>query len=163
MMTKEARAATGSPHGRIYNFNAGPGTLPLPVLEQAQAELLNYRGTGMSVMEMSHRSPAFESIINGAEANLRSLLGIPAGYSVLFLQGGATLQFAMLPMNLRPAGASADYVITGAWAQAAYKEAAKLGAVREAGSTKTDNFNRVPKQAELDLDSRAAYLHYTTN
>src|SRR5688500_14716630 len=103
MMTQAAPSVTGSPHGRVYNFNAGPGTLPLVVLEQAQAELLNYRGTGMSVMEMSHRSGPFEEIIQGAEADLRALLGIPAGYSVLFLQGGATPQFAMLPMNLRPA------------------------------------------------------------
>ncbi len=162
-MSKEALSTTGAPHGRIYNFNAGPGTLPLPVLEQAQAELLNYRGTGMSVMEMSHRSAPFEDIIQGAEADLRALLGIPAGYSVLFLQGGATLQFAMLPMNLRPAGASADYILTGAWATAAYKEAAKGGAARAAGSTKDANFNRVPTQAELNLDPQAAYLHFTTN
>ncbi len=161
MMSHAAESTTGAPHGRIYNFNAGPGTLPLPVLEQAQAELLNYRGTGMSVMEMSHRSGPFEAIINNAEADLRSLLGIPAGYRVLFLQGGATLQFAMLPMNLRPAGASADYVMTGAWAQAAYKEAAKLGTARTAGSSKDTNFDRVP--AQLDADPQAAYLHYTTN
>ena len=163
MLTQAAPSTTGSPYGRIYNFNAGPGTLPLPVLEQAQAELLNYRGTGMSVMEMSHRSGPFEAIIQGAEADLRALLGLPAGYSVMFLQGGATLQFAMLPMNLRPAGASADYIITGAWAQAALKEALKGGAARAGGSTQAANFNRVPTQAELSLDARAAYLHYTTN
>jgi phosphoserine aminotransferase len=163
MMTHEAQPAARAPHGRIYNFSAGPAVLPLSVLEQVQAELLNYRGAGMSVMEMSHRSKPFDEIIQGAEADLRSLLGIPSNYHVLFLQGGATLQFAMLPMNLLPAGASADYVLTGAWAQAAYKEAAKLGTVRAAGSTKDTNFTRVPAQAELDLDPQAAYLHFTTN
>jgi phosphoserine aminotransferase len=106
--------APGAEAGRIFNFSAGPAVLPLPVLQQVQAELLNYRGAGMSVMEMSHRSPAFEGIIQGAEADLRVLLGIPDGYEILFLQGGATLQFAMLPMNLRPPGASADYILTGA-------------------------------------------------
>src|SRR5687768_1742121 len=141
MMTHQAQSTTGAAHGRVYNFNAGPGTLPLPVLEQVQAELLNYRGTGMSVMEMSHRSGPFEAILSNAQADLRSLLGIPDGYRVLFLQGGATLQFAMLPMNLRPAGASADYILTGSWAQAAYKEASKLGPARAAGTTKDANFN----------------------
>jgi phosphoserine aminotransferase len=163
MMTQQAQSTTGAAHGRVYNFNAGPGTLPLPVLERVQAELLNYRGTGMSVMEMSHRSGPFEAILSNAQADLRSLLGIPDGYRVLFLQGGATLQFAMLPMNLRPAGASADYILTGSWAQAAYKEASKLGPARAAGTTKDANFNRVPAQGELDLDPQAAYLHYTTN
>ena len=160
-MTHPAQSHTRAAHGRIFNFSAGPAVLPLPVLEQVQAELLNYRGTGMSVMEMSHRSQPFDEIISTAEADLRALLNIPAGYHVLFLQGGATLQFAMVPMNLRPAGASADYILTGSWAQAAYKEAIKLGAARSAGSSKDVNFSRVP--AALDLDPQAAYLHYTTN
>jgi phosphoserine aminotransferase len=155
--------APGAEAGRIFNFSAGPAVLPLPVLQQVQAELLNYRGAGMSVMEMSHRSPAFEGIIQGAEADLRVLLGIPDGYEILFLQGGATLQFAMLPMNLRPPGASADYILTGAWAQAAFKEAGKLGLARSAGSSEAGNFSLIPAQSDLDLDPQAAYLHFTTN
>src|SRR5574340_845566 len=102
---------------RVYNFNPGPAALPLEVLQQAQAEMLDYKGTGMSVMEISHRSKEFEGIIQTAEAYLRELLGIPANYKVLFLQGGASLQFAMLPMNLRAAGASADYIVTGTWSK----------------------------------------------
>ena len=112
---------------RVYNFNPGPAALPLEVLQQAQAELLDYQGTGMSVMEISHRSKEFEAIIQTAEADLRELLGIPANYKVMFLQGGATLQFAMIPMNFRPAGASADYIVTGTWSKTAFKEAGKLG------------------------------------
>src|ERR1044071_8602987 len=100
---------------RVFNFNAGPAVLPLEVLEQAQAELLDFNGTGMSVMEISHRSTQFEAVIQTAEADLRELLGIPANYKILFLQGGASLQFAMLPMNLRAAGASADYIVNGPW------------------------------------------------
>jgi phosphoserine aminotransferase len=149
--------------GRILNFNAGPGTLPLPVLQQAQSELLNYAGTGMSVMEMSHRSKPFEAILDAAEADLRALLNLPADYDILFLQGGATLQFAMLPMNLLKPTVSADYVITGAWAKAAYKEAGKLGLARVAGSSEGGNFSHIPGPDELDLDPRAAYLHITTN
>src|SRR5215208_3273965 len=127
---------------RAHNFNAGPAVLPLPVLEQAQAELLDYRGTGMSVMEMSHRSKPFEALIQTAEADLRDLLGIPAHYKVLFLQGGATTQFALLPMNLRPAGASADYLVTGAWSKTAWKEAAKLGATCAAFNGEADHYSR---------------------
>jgi phosphoserine aminotransferase len=151
------------PHNRIFNFSAGPGTLPLSVLEQAQAELLNYAGTGMSVMEMSHRSAAFDDILARAENNLRSLLGIPANYKVLFLQGGATQQFAMVPMNLLPAGGSADYLCTGSWGNGAFKEAQKFGAVRAAANTAASNHNFMPAQAELDLDPQAANLHFTTN
>src|SRR5512146_1516432 len=117
---------------RAHNFNAGPAVLPVSVLEQAQAEMLDYQGSGMSVMEMSHRSKVFEDIIQTAEADLRELMGIPANYKVLFLQGGASLQFAMLPMNLRPAGASADYIVTGAWSRTAWQEAGKLGATHTA-------------------------------
>lgn len=148
---------------RIHNFSAGPAVLPLPVLEKVQAELLDYGGTGMSVMEMSHRSAAFEAIIRGAEADLRALLGIPAGYAVLFLQGGASLQFAMVPMNLRSAGASADYVLTGHWSKGALKEAEKLGPTRVAGSTEESRFDRIPAPGELQLDPGAAYLHFTSN
>lgn len=146
---------------RVYNFNAGPGALPLEVLQQAQAELLDFKGTGMSVMEMSHRSKEFESVIKTAEADLRDLLGISNDYKIMFLQGGATLQFAMLPMNLRPAGASADYVVTGTWSKTAVKEAKKLGATRVAATTEASNFNCLPET--YDFDPKAAYVHYTMN
>src|SRR5512141_3514099 len=148
---------------RVFNFNPGPATLPLPVLEQAQKEMLDYQGTGMSVMEISHRSKQFEAIIQTAEADLRQLMGIPANYKVMFLQGGASLQFAMVPMNLRPAGASADYIVTGSWGKKAVDEATKLGTTKTAASTKASNFNCLPAQSELNLDPKAAYLHFTSN
>ena len=148
---------------RVHNFGAGPAALPLVVLEQVQAELLQHQGTGMSVMELSHRSKAFGDVIEQAEADLRSLLGLPADYDVLFLQGGASLQFAMVPANLRPAGASADYVLTGSWSRAAIKEAEKGGAVRTVGSTEPTGFDRVPAQGELDFEADAAYAHFTSN
>lgn len=165
MVTQNASlaAAPSAEAGRIFNLNAGPAGLPLPVLQQVQAELLNYAGTGMSVMEISHRSKAFDDILANAEGDLRALLGISADYDVLFLQGGATLQFAMVPMNLRRAAASADYILTGAWAQAAYKEASKQGLARVAGSSEASQFNMVPAQSALSLDPQAAYLHFTTN
>lgn len=146
---------------RVYNFNPGPAVLPLEVLQQAQAEMLDYKGRGLSVMEMSHRSKEFEEIIQGAEADLRELLNIPSNYKVLFLQGGASLQFAMLPMNLRAVGASADYIVTGAWGQAAVKEAGKLGSVHLAASTEREGFTCLP--STLDPDPKAAYLHFTSN
>jgi phosphoserine aminotransferase len=145
---------------RVYNFNPGPAVLPLEVLQEAQAELLDFKGTGMSVMEISHRSKEFEAVIQTAEADLRELLGIPSNYKVIFLQGGATLQFAMLAMNLRAAG-SADYIVTGAWSKIALKEAQKLGTARAAANTEADGFNCLP--AKLDLDPNAAYLHMTSN
>ncbi len=148
---------------RVYNFSAGPATLPVSALEQAQSEMLNYKGAGMSVMEMSHRSKAFEAIIGAAEADLRKLLNIPENYKVLFLQGGASLQFAMVPMNLLPKGKSADYILTGSWGQAAIKEAKKLGSAREAATTADTNFNRLPKPEEIKLDSNATYVHFTSN
>jgi phosphoserine aminotransferase len=148
---------------RVHNFGAGPAVLPVPVLERVQAELLDYAGTGMSVMEMSHRSAAFQGIIQQAEADLRTLVGLSADHAVLFLQGGASLQFAMVPMNLRPAEASADYVLSGHWSNVALKEAEKLGRARVAGSTEATRFDRIPAQAELDLDRQAAYLHFTSN
>ncbi len=159
MLTKDVI----TPTKRIHNFSAGPAVLPLPVLEQARDELLNWHGSGLSVMEMSHRSAHFESIIQGAEANLEKLFTIPEQYAIIFLQGGATLQFAMVPMNLRPAGASADYVLTGAWAKAAIKEAEKSGKVRIAASLEAGNFSAIPLQADLQLDPQAAYLHFTSN
>ena len=148
---------------RVHNFSAGPAVLPLPVLDQVRAELLDYRGTGMSVMEMSHRCAAFEDIIGRVETDLRSLLGLSDDFAVLCLQGGASLQFAMVPMNLRPAGASADYVLTGHWSKAALKEAEKLGAVRVAGSTEATKFDRIPEAAALEVDPKAAYVHFTSN
>jgi len=148
---------------RVHNFGAGPAALPLPVLERVQAELLDYAGTGMSVLEMSHRSAAFEGIIQKAEEDLRALAGLGSEHVVLFLQGGASLQFSMLPANLRAAQASADYVVTGHWAKAAVKEAEKSGRVRVAGTTEATGFDRVPASGELQLDPQAAYLHFTSN
>ncbi|MCC7118549.1 MAG: 3-phosphoserine/phosphohydroxythreonine transaminase [Anaerolineales bacterium] len=145
---------------RAHNFNAGPAVLPLEVLQQAQAEMLDFNGTGMSIMEISHRSKDFEAVIQTAETNLRDLLNIPTNYKILFLQGGATLQFAMLPMNLRASG-SADYVVTGVWGQSALKEAQKLGAARAAANTEKDGFTSLP--TTLDADPNAAYLHFTSN
>ena len=148
---------------RIYNFSAGPAVLPLPVLEEAQRDLVALPGVGMSVMEISHRSKAFDAIIQGAEADLRQLAGIPANYKVAFLQGGASLQFSMVPMNLLTAGATADYILTGDWAKKALKEAKRVGATRVAASTEDGNFKRIPKQAELKLTADAAYVHMTSN
>ena len=148
---------------RAHNFNAGPSGLPVSVLQQAQAELLDFRGTGMSVMEISHRSKEFEAVIQTAEADLRDLMNIPQNYKILFLQGGASLQFAMIPMNFRSSGQSADYIVTGTWSKTAFKEAQKLGMTKSAASTEADNFNRLPVQGELKLDPNAAYLHFTSN
>jgi phosphoserine aminotransferase len=146
---------------RVFNFNPGPAALPLEVLEQAQAEMLDFKGTGMSVMEVSHRSKEFEAVIQTAEADLRELLGIPPNYKVMFLQGGASLQFAMVPMNLRAAGTSADYIVTGSWGKTAIKESQKLGTARVAASTEAEGFKGLPEK--LDLDPKAAYLHFTSN
>jgi phosphoserine aminotransferase len=148
---------------RVYNFNPGPAALPLEVLQQAQAEMLDYKGTGMSVMEISHRSKEFEGLVTEAQNDLRDLLKIPADYRILFLQGGASLHFAMLPMNFRPAGASADYIVTGTWSKKAFKESQKLGTAKAAANLESDNFNHLPKQADLKLDPQAAYLHFTSN
>jgi phosphoserine aminotransferase len=148
---------------RIFNFSAGPAVLPLPVLEQAQRELVALPGVGMSVMEISHRSKTFDAILNTAVADLRELAGIPSNYRVLMLQGGATLQFSMVPMNLLTPGATADYIDTGSWAVKAIKEARKVGTVNVTGSTKADNYGRIPAQSELALTPGAAYVHITTN
>ena len=148
---------------RIFNFSAGPAVLPVEVLEQAQRDLLALPGVGMSILEVSHRSKPFETILEECEADLRTLAKIPDNYRVLFLQGGASLQFSMVPMNLLPAGGSADYIVTGAWSQKAVKEAKRVGAVKIAASTEAGHFTRVPSQDELRLDPNAAYLHYTTN
>jgi phosphoserine aminotransferase len=148
---------------RIHNFSAGPAVLPVEVLEEAQRELLSLPGVGMSILEISHRSKAFDEIIERCEADLRALAGIPPNYHVLFLQGGASLQFSMVPMNILPPGGSADYIVTGSWSQKAVKEAKRVGTVKIAGSTESENFTRVPTQSELTLDPAAAYVHITTN
>jgi phosphoserine aminotransferase len=148
---------------RIHNFSAGPAVLPVDVIEEAQRDLLSLPGVGMSILEISHRSKAFDEVIEGCEADLRSLAGIPKNYHVLFLQGGASLQFSMVPMNLLPAGGSADYIVTGSWSQKAVKEAKRVAGVRIAASTEAENFARIPGQSELTLDPGAAYVHYTTN
>jgi phosphoserine aminotransferase len=148
---------------RIFNFSAGPAVLPVPVLEEAQRDLVSLPGVGMSVMEISHRSKTFENILNTAIADMRALTGIPSNYKVLLLQGGATLQFSMVPMNLLGAGATADYVDTGSWADKAIQEAKKVGTVNVTGSTKAENYTRIPAQGELKLSPGAAYVHITTN
>ena len=148
---------------RIYNFSAGPGVLPLTVLEEAQRHLTCLPGVGMSILEISHRSKAFDKVILGAEAKLRQLLNISDDFHVLFLQGGASLQFSMIPMNLLAKGAKADYVNTGAWSKAAIKEAKKVGQINVAASTESENFARIPKQEELKLDPEATYVHITSN
>jgi phosphoserine aminotransferase len=148
---------------RIFNFSAGPAVLPLEVLEQAQRDLLSLPGVGMSILEISHRSKTFDDIIQGCEADMRRLAGIPANYKILFLQGGASLQFSMVPLNLLPAGGSADYIVTGAWSQKAIKEAKKVGGVKIAATTEAESFARVPRQDELTLDPAAAYVHMTSN
>jgi phosphoserine aminotransferase len=148
---------------RIHNFSAGPAILPVPVLEEAQRDMLSLPGVGMSVMEISHRSKTFDEIHGRAEAGLRELLGIPENYHVLFLQGGASLQFSMLPMNFLPPEGSADYIITGSWGKKALKEAKRAGTANVAATTADGGFTRVPGSDELKLDPKAAYVHMTTN
>jgi len=148
---------------RIYNFSAGPAVQPVPVLRQAQRDLLALPGVGMSVLEISHRSPAFEDILARAEADLRRVAGIPDDYAVLFLHGGASTQFSMVPMNLLAPGATADYVLTGSWSEKAAREARRVGNVNVAATTKPEAFRRIPRQDELRLTPDAAYVHYTSN
>jgi phosphoserine aminotransferase len=148
---------------RIHNFSAGPAVLPLPVLEQAQRDLLALPGVGMSVMEISHRSKTFEDILDRAIADLRELTGMPPNYKVLMLQGGASTQFSMVPMNLLPPGGTADYIDTGTWADKAIKEARRVGTVNVTGSTKADKYSRIPEPHELALTPGAAYVHMTGN
>ena len=149
---------------RVINFNPGPAALPLGALERAQKELLDIGGSGMSVMEHSHRGKVFEAIHEEALALVKELLAVPDNYDILFLQGGASQQFAVVPMNLLPVGKSADYILTGGWSQKAYKEAKVLGSARVAGNTEKDKkFCRIPKQSELELDPNAAYVHITSN
>jgi phosphoserine aminotransferase len=148
---------------RIYNFSAGPAVLPLPVLQEAQRDLISLPDVGMSVMEISHRSKTFEDLLSQAEADIRTLANIPSTYKVLFLQGGASLQFSMVPMNLLTPGATADYIDSGSWSDKAIKEAKKVGKVNVAASTKADGYTRIPARQELTLTAGAAYAHITTN
>jgi len=149
---------------RVYNFSAGPANLPLAALEEAQRDLLALPGVGSSVMEISHRSKAFTQIVEQTEANLRTLLAIPDNYHVLLLQGGAQMQFAMVPMNLlRGTGKSADYILTGSWGKKAAQEARTQGDVRVAFDSGDTNYNRLPGPGELDLNPDAAYVHITSN
>jgi phosphoserine aminotransferase len=148
---------------RVFNFSSGPAVLPLSVLEEVQRDLLALPGVGMSVLEISHRSAAFESILAQTEADLRTLAGIPSTYKVLFMQGGASTQFSAVPMNLLGAGDTADYIDAGSWADKAIKEAKKVGTVNVAASTKGENYARLPGQGELRLTPGAAYVHMTSN
>ncbi|OGU77583.1 MAG: phosphoserine transaminase [Ignavibacteria bacterium RBG_16_34_14] len=148
---------------RIYNFSAGPAVLPEEVLKEAQENLFSLPGAGMSILEISHRSKTFDKIIAEAKADLKSLLGISNDYELLFLQGGASLQFSMVPLNLMPPKNKADYIVTGSWSKKAVKEAKRVGIVNIAASTEGENFKRIPKQEELKLDPDAAYVHFTSN
>ena len=148
---------------RVHNFAAGPAVLPVPVLEEIQRDLVSLPGVGMSILEVSHRSAAFEKILAEAEQSIRTLADVPANYKVLFLQGGASLQFSMVPMNLLGGGATADYIDCGSWADKAIKEAKKAGAVNVAASTRGENYSRLPRQEELKLTPGAAYVHMTSN
>ena len=148
---------------RVYNFSAGPAMLPESVLLRAQEEMLDWQGSGMCVAEMSHRGKEFMAIAAKAETDLRELLGVPANYKVLFLQGGASTQFAMVPMNLLRGAEGADYLNTGSWSKKAIAEARRYGRVNVAATTEDEHFTRAPKQSELKLKSAAAYLHYTPN
>ena len=147
---------------RVYNFSAGPSILPEEVLQRAKAEIMNYHGSGMSVMEMSHRSPVFSEIFSETKAKFRSMLRIPETHEILFLQGGATLQFAAIPMNLMEGG-TADYAVTGNFSKKAAKEAEKYGTVHIACDTGDTGYNRIPSQEELQLSPEARYFYYCAN
>lgn len=148
---------------RIYNFNAGPAVLPEEVLKEVQENLMSLPGAGMSILEISHRSKTFDKIIADTKADLKELLGLNDNYSLLFLQGGASLQFSMVPLNLMPPANKADYIVTGSWSKKAVKEAKRVGTVNIAASTEEGKFKRIPKQNELKLDPQAAYVHFTSN
>ena len=148
---------------QVYNFNAGPAILPRPVLEQVQQELLDYAGRGISIMEMSHRDKAFVALVDETEALVKQLLAVPDGYRVLFVQGGASTQFAMVPMNFLTPTTTADYVLTGVWSEKAVEEAAKIGQTHVAASTKDEQFRRVPRLDEIELSDAPVYVHLTSN
>ncbi|MFR6311875.1 3-phosphoserine/phosphohydroxythreonine transaminase, partial [Anaerofustis stercorihominis] len=147
---------------RVYNFSAGPAVLPEEVLKEAAAEMLDYNGSGMSVMEMSHRSKWFEEIIKTAEQDLRDLMNIPDNYKVLFLQGGASQQFAMIPMNLMKNGV-ADYIITGQWAKKAFNEAKKYGNAKAVASSEDKTYSYIPDVSDLNIDDDADYVYICEN
>ena len=149
-------------YDRSYNFSAGPATMPVSVLEEIRDEMLNYRGSGMSVMEMSHRSKAFQAIYDNAEADLRQLMGIPENYKVLFIQGGATLQFSMIPMNLMKNG-KADYIVTGAWSKKAFTEAKKFGDVKCVATSEDRNYSYIPDCSDLPIREDADYVYICEN
>jgi phosphoserine aminotransferase len=148
---------------RVLNFSAGPAVLPVSVLEEIQRDLLALPGVGMSILEISHRSKTFEAILAQTEADIRALANVPANYKVLFLQGGASTQFSMVPMNLLSAGGTADYIDSGSWAEKAHKEAKRVGNAKVAASTKGENYSRLPLQSELQLTPNADYVHMTSN
>ncbi|HNA78511.1 MAG TPA: 3-phosphoserine/phosphohydroxythreonine transaminase, partial [Turneriella sp.] len=148
---------------RIHNFSAGPAAIPLPVLKKAQEEFLNFQGTGMSIMEMSHRSKEFEAVLARAIDGVKSVLGVPDDYAILFIQGGASLQFSMVPMNLALQGKKIDLIQTGAWTQKAEKEAKKVGEVNIVATTESENFMRLPRTDELKFSADAAYVHMCSN
>lgn len=148
---------------RVYNFNPGPAVLPEDVLKEAQENLFALPNVGMSILEISHRSKQFEEMLNTTKNDIKKLLSFGDDYEILFLQGGASLQFSMVPMNLMPPKNKADYIVTGSWSKKAVKEAKRVGAVNIAASTESENFVRIPKQEELKLDSDAAYVHFTSN
>ena len=148
---------------RVYNFSAGPSMLPMPVLEKAAEDLVSYGTSGMSVMEMSHRSPDYDAIIKEAEADFRKVMNIPDNYKVLFLQGGASTQFAAVPLNLLPVGGKADYIVSGQFSGKAFKEAQKYGDVVEAASSKADNFSYIPKTTRDSFRKDASYVHICFN
>jgi len=148
---------------RVYNFSAGPACIAEDVLKQAQAEMLDWQGTGMSVMEMSHRGKAYMSIAEQAEADLREIMNIPANYKVLFMQGGASTQFAAVPINLMASKRKADYILTGQWSKKAIAEAKRYGDINIAASSEDSKFTTVPEQSSWNLSKDAAYLHYTPN
>ncbi|HUX93345.1 MAG TPA: 3-phosphoserine/phosphohydroxythreonine transaminase [Ignavibacteriaceae bacterium] len=148
---------------RIYNFSAGPAILPEEVLLEAQENLFSLPGVGMSILEISHRSKTFDKIIAETKEDLKSLLDISDNYEILFLQGGASLQFSMVPLNLMPPKNKADYILTGSWSKKALKEAKRVGTVNISASTEEEKFNRIPKQSELKLDPDASYVHFTSN
>jgi phosphoserine aminotransferase len=148
---------------RVWNFNPGPAVLPLSVLEKAMEEMTDFKGTGMSIMEHSHRGKAYAAVHEETKVLLAELLGIPSNMHILFLQGGASLQFAMVPMNLLPAGRSADYLNTGEWSQKAIKEAKMIGTVQVASSSEATKFDRIPKASDISFDPKAVYVHITSN
>ena len=148
---------------RVFNFSAGPATLPIDVLEQVRNDLLDWNGSGMSVMEMSHRGKEFVAIAEQATADLKSLLGVPDNYSILWMQGGATGQFSAIPMNLLRGGTTADYVVTGSWGKKAIKEAGRFCTANTAARPVDDVFTHVPAREQWNLDPNAAYVHYTPN